>query len=202
MAGSMAEQSESSGKGDAAQHLGLVWSIAKRFRWAIGGALDLDDLVQAGALGLMRALRTYDAERGVTMATYAVPWIRRFIVRTIANQRRTVRVPVHEQTRRWRCGAPAQLNAVSLDAPVHPASASTLGDALRSEDENPSARVDAQRALLRLDERARRVLVARFFNDETLEEAGASLGVTRERARQLEAEALRKLRRTLARREL
>lgn len=178
---------------DVASNMGLVHQVAHRFRWAIGSSLEFEDLVQAGAIGLMRALDTFDPERGFAFSTYASHWVRQSIRRVIANQRRTVRVPVHAQEAAWRLGAPIPLDAFSLDAPMRRGdSTDSWLEQLTSEDHDPTRPLDVEqrsgaiaRAMAQLPERTRSILEARYWGDQTLQQIGEGLNVTRERVRQV-----------------
>lgn len=186
-------------------HIGLVHRVVKRFRWAIGPALDEDDLAQAGAIGLMRALETYDPSSGYALSTFATPWIKHHIRRAIENQRRLVRVPVHVQTRVWKTGEAIPANALSLDAPMqrdNVDSGAWVDNLVPQEGPCDAAEqiADQQRraavtsALQKLPVRIRAVLLARFRDELTLQQIGNPMGVSRERVRQLVEIGLAQLR--------
>lgn len=182
-----------------ADNVGLVWTLVNRYRGLATVAYDTDDMFSEGFLGLVRAAETYDSTLGA-FSTHAFWWIRQNVLRGVSNQSRTVRVPCH-RLEQHRAAGTSPARTLSLDATMGEDGAAYV-DRLSYEDETDPAELHDHRVLESmlsvLDTREQAIVRARFWGERTLSDIGRDFGVTRERIRQLEAIAIKKLRAQMA----
>jgi RNA polymerase sigma factor (sigma-70 family) len=169
-------------------------------------AVDYDDLFAAGCLGLLRAAKNFEPTRGFAFATYALWWVRHYVTREVENVASTVRYPVHYQAKCRAAGQSTRPTVHRLDLPIRGGDdeTSTRLDVLPDEDAPlPDEDADARRAPARLAElmnrarlspRQRFVLRMRAEHSETLGQVGKRIGLSRERIRQIERQAIMRLR--------
>ncbi len=184
------------------ENMGLVYSLVRKKY--LGYGVPEEDLVQEGALGLLQAIRKFDASKDASLGTYATYWIKAYVRKAIGLELLTT----DHNLDRWEKNGRQTFKSSSLDESVrfgnYDADA-TLHDILPNAEPSPESLAerlhDRQRldkAITRLSPRAADVIASRFDGDETLDTVGTRLGVSRERVRQIEAGALEHLGKALA----
>ena len=190
----------------AEDHDGLAMKIVNQYRWGIGPCVDFEDLVQAARMGLMHACTKFDRSKGFKFSTYASWWVRHYVLRTIQDQRNTVRVPVYRQEKDRIDGNEPAVRMLSGDYEYNSdrsTQGTTIFDAIGDPDTDCQGldvllgeeRVTTGRALLgMLEGNQKRVVQAFFWDGKNLREIGEELGLSRERVRQIKKAALLRLR--------
>lgn len=195
---------------DVLKHEGLVRNEVRRWVWVtFSGALDEEDLLQAGRMGVLHAASKFNEDRGVKFSTYAVPWIHDYVEKEAMNKCRTVRVGFHEARRAYKEGKsyPTEnssidrLNAALDDDAGRSRVAALLGLVTSHAGEDDAMGEAVQNiiaaAIHELDERTAQVIRWSFFEDLTNVQIAKRLSVTRERVRQLVSGGLRIIKRHL-----